>query len=121
MSHAPPGWPADVPPPDTEDWERRAVNWLLDLCPPDYRSYGVLRKHPTILARFAREHVAACRAGVRDGVATVRPALKHQPPDVVEETIAAYDAEAMRLDRAAIAVDLVGRALAGERFRPRLS
>ena len=121
MSVAPPGWPADVPPPDADDWERKAVNWLLDLCPPDYRSYAVLRRRPTVLARFAAEHVTACRAAIENGLATVRPALRDLPPEVVEEAIAAYDAEAIRLARAATAADLVGRALAGERFRPRLS
>ncbi|HEU0132484.1 MAG TPA: hypothetical protein VFQ85_15980 [Mycobacteriales bacterium] len=120
MSHTPRGWPAEVPPPDTPEWERRAVGWLLDLCPPDYRGYDVLRRWPVLLARFAAEHVAACRVGVADGVATARHALRHLPPEVVEEAIATYETEAARLARAATAVDLVGQALAGTRFRPRL-
>jgi hypothetical protein len=120
VSAVPPGWPAEVPPPGADAWERKAVNWLLDLCPPEYRSYGVLRRWPPLLARFAGEHVDACLEGVRRGVETVRHALRDLPPEVVEEAIGAYDAEALRLSRAAVAVDLVGRALSGTRYRPRL-
>jgi hypothetical protein len=120
MSVAPPGWPAEVPPPDAEGWERRAVNWLFDLCPPEYRSYDVLRKWPLLLARFAAEHVAACREGVAQGLETVRHAVRDLPPEVTEEAIAAYETEAARLARAVVAVDLVGRAITGTRYRPRL-
>jgi ABC-type nitrate/sulfonate/bicarbonate transport system substrate-binding protein len=116
----PPGWPAEVPPPDAPEWERRAVGWLLDLCPPDYRSYDVLRRWPVLLARFATEHVEACRAAVAHGVANARPALRDLPPEVVEEAVAAYETEAARLAKAARAVELVAAALRGTRFRPRL-
>jgi hypothetical protein len=116
----PPGWPADVPPPDAPEWERRAVAWLLDLCPPDYRSYAVLCRWPVLLARFTAEHITACQDGVRRGLAGVRHALRDLPPDVVEEAVAAYETEAVRLARAAKAVELVGQALRGGRFVPRL-
>lgn len=116
----PRGWPAEVPPPGAPEWERRAVGWLFDQCPGEYRSYEVLRRQPTVLARFAAEHVAACRAAVRDGVAGARPDLRRMPPEVVEDVVAAYETEAARLARVAAAVDLVGRALAGERFVARL-
>jgi hypothetical protein len=116
----PPGWPAEVPPPDAPGWERRAVGWLLDLCPPDYRSYDVLRRWPVLLARFTAGHVAACREGVRHGLTGVRHALRDLPPEVVEEAVAAYETEAVRLDRAARAVDLVDQALRGVRFVRRL-
>ncbi len=120
MTYAPPGWPAEVPPPDAPEWERKAVGWLLDLCPPDYRSYDVLRRYPTVLARFAAEHLAACRDGVRGGIATVRPALRDLPPEAVVAAITAYETEAARLDAAMRAVGLVGQALGGTRFRSRL-
>lgn len=116
----PRGWPDEIPPPDAPEWERRAVGWLLDQCPGDYRSYAVLRRHPTVLARFAAEHVAACRAAVRDGVTSARPDLRRMPPEVVDDVVAAYETEAARLAKVAVAVDLVGRALAGERFVARL-
>jgi hypothetical protein len=117
---APPGWPPEVPPPDAPEWERRAVGWLLDLCPPEYRSYEVLRRWPSVLARFAAQHVLACQEGVRGGLAGVRHGLRDLPPEVVEEAVAAYETEAARLARAARAVDLVGQALRGVRFAPRL-
>ena len=39
----PPGWPRRVLPPAVPGWEESAGAWLLDLCPPDYRGYPVLR------------------------------------------------------------------------------
>ena len=58
---APPGWPAQVRPPDAPDWERTAQNWLLDICPPEYRAYPALRRHVVVLARFAVLHVEEVR------------------------------------------------------------
>src|SRR5512135_2556314 len=82
---APAGWPAAVPPPGVPGWERRAVAWLFDLCPPDFRVYEVLRAHPVLLARVAREHVAAgveaCRAGLSSVRADLRDVLA---ADVIE-------------------------------------
>ena len=52
-SHTPPGWPEGVPPHGVPDWEKAATNWLLDLCPPDYRGYPALRKHALALAWLA--------------------------------------------------------------------
>ena len=49
----PPGWPAVVPPPGSPDWEQAAAEWLIDLCPPDFRGYPVLRRHPSALAWLA--------------------------------------------------------------------
>ena len=49
----PPGWPPGVLPPQAPEWERSAVAWLFDLCPPDYRAHEVLRRHPVVLAREA--------------------------------------------------------------------
>jgi hypothetical protein len=117
----PPGWPAEVRPPQTPEWERSAVAWLFDLCPPDYRAHDVLRRHPVVLARLAREH---CQAGVeaaRRGLATVRADLAGVvPPDAVEATIGAYEREGARLTRAAASVALVEDALKGGRWVPRL-
>ena len=49
----PPGWPRPVRPPGVPGWEATAAAWLLDICPPEYRSYPVLRRHAVVLARFA--------------------------------------------------------------------
>ena len=117
----PAGWPAEVLPPETPGWERSAVAWLYDLCPPDYRAHEVLRRHPVVLARFAARHVAAAVEAARDGLANARAELADAvPPDVIEAAVAAYEREGRRLAQAARAVALVEQALRGRRFVPRL-
>ena len=117
----PPEWPEEVLPPQAPDWERSAVAWLFDLCPPDYRAHDVLRKHPVVLARFARGHVGSAVDAARAGLRTLRADLKDVvPPDVVEAAIGAYDREGRRLVRTLRQITLVEGALRGERWVPRL-
>ena len=117
----PPGWPAGVKPPGTPDWERSAVSWLLDLVPPDYRAHEVLRKYPMLLARFAGDHVSAGLAAARAGWRTLRADLAGQlPPEAIEAAMTAYEREGSRLAEAARGIELVGAALAGHRWVPRL-
>jgi hypothetical protein len=117
----PPGWPEQVHPPDTEGFQRTAVGWLFDLCPPDYRAHDVLRAHPLVLARFARQHVDAAVEAARNGYRTVRADLKGLvPPEVVEAALGAYDREGRRLAQASRQVALVEAALRGDRWVPRL-
>jgi hypothetical protein len=117
----PPGWPAQVLPPQAPDWERSAVAWLLDLCPPDYRAHEVLRRHPVVLARFAAGHVASAVEAARAGLRTVRADLRGVvPPEAIDAAIAAYEREGRRLVQAGRAVVLVDAALRGERHVPRL-
>ena len=118
---APPGWPSEVPPPDAPDWVKAAVNWLYDLCPPDYRAHEVLRRYPVVLARFAARHVASAVDAARDGLANARAELGDVvDAEVVDAAIAAYEREGRRLASAARAVALVEEALRGKRFVPRL-
>ena len=118
---APAGWPAAVPPPGVPGWERRAVAWLFDLCPPDFRAYQVLRAYPVLLARVAREHVAAGIQACRAGLSSVRADLRDVvAADVVETAVGMYEREGARLTRSAREVELVGQALRGHRFVPRL-
>jgi hypothetical protein len=118
---APAGWPAQVRPPGAPDWERTAVGWLFDLCPPEYRSYDVLRRYPVVLARFAAGHVASAQDAARHGLATARAELREVvPPEAVEAAVAAYEREGLRLTMLVRAVDLVEEALRGRRFVPRL-
>jgi hypothetical protein len=117
----PPGWPEQVLPPQAPDWERSAVAWLFDLCPADYRAHEVLRAHPVVLARMARQHVEACVEAARAGIRTARADLSGLvTPEVVEAAVAAYDREGRRLVAAGRAVELVESALQGERWVPRL-
>ena len=120
-AYVPPGWPAGVHPPGSEEFEQTAVTWLLDVVPPDYRLHGVLRRHPIALAVMARHHVAACVQGAREGYRHARSELGAElPPGGVEGVLAAYRAEGSRLVETARAVDLIERALRGEVFAPQL-
>lgn len=117
----PPGWPSAVPPPGAQGWLRRAVGWLLDLCPPEYRGHAVLQRHPVVLARLAAHHVAAQVAAQQRAVATLRSDLAGVvPPPVLEEVFAALDVEHARLLDAERGVRLVEAALRGQRYVPRL-
>jgi hypothetical protein len=118
---APPGWPAPVRPPDAPDWERTAQNWLLDICPPEYRSYPTLRRHPVVLARFAVLQVEAQQAAVRRGLSEARGGLREVADlDVVEAAVQTWLAEEARLLGVRRAVGLVEEAIRGRRFIARL-
>jgi hypothetical protein len=117
----PPGWPADVRPPGTHDWERSATAWLFDLCPPDYRAHEVLRRHPVVLARVAHHHLQGAVSAARTGLSTVRRDLSDVVDVVtVEATVAMYEREGARLMAIARSLALVEAALRGKRFTSRL-
>jgi hypothetical protein len=118
---APPGWPRQVRPPGAPGWEHTAVAWLLDICPPEFRSYPVLRRHDVVLARFAVLHVEACQAAVRRGLSEARAALRDVVElDAVDAAVEAWQAESARLLSERRAVGLVEEALRGRRFVARL-
>ena len=121
-TYTPPGWPAGVHPPGSDDFESTAVGWLLDVVPPDYRLHGVLRRYPVALATMARYHSRACVEGARQGYRTARTELAGAlPPHAVDTVLAAYRKEGARLAATARAVGLVERALRGEVFTPKMS
>ncbi|WP_203335694.1 hypothetical protein [Nocardioides limicola] len=118
---APPGWPRQVRPPDAPDWERTAVNWLLDLCPPGFRHYPGLRRHPVVLARFAVLQVEAGQTAARRGLRDTRIDLADvASAAVVEAAVQTWQIEEARLAGVRREVGLVEEALRGRRFRPRL-
>ena len=118
---APPGWPRQVRPPDAPDWERTAGNWLLDLCPPEYRAYPALRRHLVVLARFAVLHVEACQSAARQGLSEARADLREvASPDVVDAAVQTWLAEDARLARVHREVCLVEEAVRGRRYVARL-
>ncbi len=118
---APAGWPAGVRPPAAPDWEQTAAAWLLDRCPPEYRGYSGLRRHPVVLARFAVVHVEAMQAAARRGVSETRTTLRDVADlDVIEKAVATWQLESERLLVLRREVGLVEDALRGRRFRPRL-
>ena len=117
----PPGWPHVVPPAGTPGWQRRAVGWLLDLCPSDYRAHAVLARQPLVLVYLAGQHVRAQLDGLARAAATLRAELSGQvPAPVVDEALLVLDVERARLLSAVRAADLIGAALRGSTYVPRL-
>jgi hypothetical protein len=117
----PPGWPRGVLPQGAPGWERSATAWLLDQCPPDYRGYPVLLRHPVALAQLAVHVLVASLGGCRSAQAQARAQLRDVvPPPVVEQVLEALSAEEARLLAAGRAAGLLLRALRGERYVPRL-
>jgi len=120
-STTPPGWPDGVLPAGAPDWERSAVAWLLDLCPPDYRGHPVLLRRPVALAWLAGHHVDGEVAAVHRALSGARAELGDDlPAPAVAELIEVLHAEQARLLAARRAVGLVEEALRGHRFVPRL-
>lgn len=119
--YVPPGWPAEVRPPGAQDWEAQAVSYLLDCCPPDFRAHPMFRRHPLVLATFATHCVRGQQRAAADGLADVRQDLGERvEPHVVDQAVDIWQAEVARLARVERSVDLIRRALLGERFVPRL-
>ncbi|MDQ3416483.1 MAG: hypothetical protein M3474_05195 [Actinomycetota bacterium] len=117
----PPGWPTQVRPPGAPDWEQTAASWMLDHCPPEYRGYSGLRRHPVVLARFAVLHVEGMQAAARRGLNEARTALRDVADlDVIERAVATWRLESERLLMLRQEVGLVEEALRGRRFHPRL-
>jgi hypothetical protein len=119
---APPGWPAQVRPPDTPGWEHSALAWLLDICPPEYRGYPSLRRHPVVLARFAVLHVEGGQAAVDRGLSEARGLLRDVASrEEIAEAIRIWECEKARLLGVRRAVGLVEEALRGRRYVEQMS
>lgn len=108
----PAGWPAEVPPPGSEDFTARAVDWLLDIVPPGYREHDIFRRWPAALASLAHYHAKAVLEGHRQGYRVVRTELSAAvPPHAMDSVMEVYRTEGQRHADIARAVDLVARAL----------
>ena len=80
----PTGWPDEVSPPGTPDWEASAVAWLLDLV-PEYRQHATVRRQPVVLAFIARHVIDGATEGARLGYLTTRRELGElAPPHAVD-------------------------------------
>jgi hypothetical protein len=118
---APAGWPPQVRPPGVPGWERTAAEWLLDLCPADWRGYPGLRKHLVVLARFALLHVEAGQVAAARGLSETRADLRDVADlDVIEAAVQTWQLEQARLLGLRRAVGLVEEAIRGRRFTARL-
>lgn len=121
QSAIPPGWPGPVLPAGVPGWEDSASRWLLDLGPPEFRSYDVLRRHTLVLARFAALHVEAGLAASRTGLGQTRDNLRdHVEPETVMAALTTWEREIARLLALRRSVSLVEEALRGRRFRAKL-
>lgn len=119
--YVPPGWPGAVRPPGSDGWIRTATAFLLDCCPPEYRGYPVMMKHPVVLARCARAHVESQIESTRHVVSVIRPDLSDEvTSQVADDAVTVLQREETRLVRVARAVALVDQALRDVRFVPRL-
>ena len=117
----PPGWPLEVHPPESPEWESTAVAFLLDCCPADYRAYGVLRRHPVVLARFAAQFVESQLRTSKEALTEARASLgDFVSPEVVQAAVDAWLSETERLKRRRREVALVEEALRGKVFIRRL-
>ena len=97
------------------------MGWLLDLCPSDYRGYGVVTRQPVVLAWLAGHHVEGQVQATRRALATARADLSGSvAPPALRETLEVLEEELARLVAAQRGIGLVAQALGGVRFVPRL-
>jgi hypothetical protein len=108
---APAGWPRDLPPPGTGEFDDRVCGWLLDRGPADLRGTA-LRSMPIALARVVAHSVEASLTGMRAAYASARVELgEYLTPDEVATAQTAMEAEGARLLQVQREVRLVEEAL----------
>ena len=117
----PPGWPPGVPPPGGADWHQRAVAYLLDVAPAEFRTEQLYRRQPLVLAWRVAGVIEAQLDAARAAYSQARADLREDvTPEVVAETLQAIEREGASLLARRREVDLVLRAFRGEQFVPRL-
>ena len=110
-----------MPPPGASDWHQRAVAFLLDLAPPEFRSEPLYRRQPVVLAWRVLAIIEAQLDAARSAYSRARADLRDDvTPEVVAETLQALEREGAGLLARRREVDLVSRALRGEEFVARL-
>ncbi len=98
MTGRPPvGWPRDLPPAGTDEFDAKVVGWLLDRGPADLR-LSPLRQFPIALARVVLILVDTALEGTRRAYASARVDLReHLTPEQVSTVQSALEAEGARL------------------------
>ncbi len=115
MAAAPAGWPRDLPPPGTPEFDERVTSWLLDRGPEGLRTSD-LRHLPHALARVVDHFVAGALQGMRQAYATARGDLADTvEPDELTRVLVALEAEGARLLQVQREVRIVGRHVAAGR------
>ncbi len=107
----PAGWPRDLPPPTSPEFDDRVTGWLLDRGPAELRGSPV-RHLPVALARIVARVLAGQLEGVRGAYAAARADLGDRlTPDQIDVVQSALEAEGARLLTAQREVTLVEEAL----------
>ena len=107
----PSGWPKDLPPAGTAEFDERVASWLLDRGPAELRSSS-LRSSPRALAFVVSHVLSGSCEGVRAAYRTARIDLadRMDPPEfaATQSGLEALGAQLMACKRE---VDLVANAL----------
>lgn len=97
------------------------MSWLLDQCPSEYRAHRALTAHPVALAWLAAQHVLAQGRANTQARAACRDELGGWlEPHELEAVLTALEHEHARLLAAHRGVGLLGDALRGLDYVPRL-
>lgn len=94
--HKPIYWPDDLALPGSPGWERKAIAWLLDRCPSEFRSYPAFRQQPAVLSMVALDQIAADVEAIRTSYRKARTELSLSGVDI-DEVMTALDKEGVRL------------------------
>jgi hypothetical protein len=112
-SHAPTGWPRDLPPPGTQEFEAKVTGWLLDRGPADVRG-SALRQFPVALSAYLAHVIDAELEGTRRAYASARVSLGGRlSPDQLTAVQSALEAEGARLLHVQRELRLVDEVLRG--------
>ncbi len=103
-------WPQGLTPEGATGWQRDAVNWLLDRCPSEFRTYDVFRAHPEALAHVAYKHFDRQVESIRDAYRSARTETT-LTPEVLAELLQALEKEGARLALEQLSAGLVCSAL----------
>lgn len=110
-----------MPPPGTDGWEQSATQFLLDCCPPALIDAGLPRRQLVVLAHLTEGFLDGQHATSRDLLAGLRASLSPWvEPEVVAAAVESLQAVEARLVRLRREVGLVGGAVRGVVYRPRL-
>jgi hypothetical protein len=97
------------------------VAFLLDVAPAEFRTEALYRRQPVVLAWRVRGVIDAQLDAARASYARARADLRDNvSPEVVAETLQALEREGAGLLARRREVELVGEALRGGSFVPRL-
>lgn len=117
----PPGWPAELPPPEAEEFADKVTGWLLDRSPGQWRAHAVLRRHPRALAFLVVDQLQAQLEALRSSYGRARAELRDVVAvDDLGAVLAAIEAEGAVAAESVRQATQVAEAMSGVRWRARL-